>query len=131
MTAANNILAELAEIGATVEPAGEQLILRAGPTAISPALMRRVREAKSQLISFLRAQPAENNIIDWLNDHPEPSIAGRCAWCGKSESPDAVVMPFGTDPGTHTWLHADCWVVWERDRRARATASIAGVDSRA
>jgi len=49
MTLAHSVLDELAGIGAKIEPAGAQLILRAGPTAIPAALVRRVREAKSDL----------------------------------------------------------------------------------
>lgn len=48
-------------------------------------------------------------VVEWVNQHPAPSAPGRCARCGKSESPGAVVLPFGTEPGTHTWLHAECW----------------------
>jgi len=40
-------------------------------------------------------------VVEWLNRHPVPSDPGRCAWCGKAESLGAVVLPFGTEPGTH------------------------------
>ena len=49
MNAARGLLNDLAMIGATVEPAGDRLILRAGPTAIPAALVSRVREAKADL----------------------------------------------------------------------------------
>jgi hypothetical protein len=55
MSQARNLLDDLAIIGATVEPAGTQLILRAGTTAIPATLVRRVREAKSDLIAILAA----------------------------------------------------------------------------
>jgi hypothetical protein len=45
-------------------------------------------------------------VVEWLNQHPAPSAPGRCAWCGRPESPGAVVVPFGTEPGTHAWLLA-------------------------
>ena len=25
-----------------------------------------------------------------------------------------MVVPFGTVPGTHTWLHSECWPAVER-----------------
>jgi hypothetical protein len=70
-------------------------------------------------------------VIDWLNQHPTPSTPGHCAWCGKAESPGAVVLPFGTEPGTHAWLHADCWPVWYQARRAEAIAALRAMDIQA
>jgi len=66
-------------------------------------------------------------VIEWLNRNPAPSPAGRCKWCGRSESCDAVVLPFGTEPGTHAWLHAGCWAAWHQARRAEAVAVLAQV----
>ena len=53
MNAARSLIDDLAKIGATVEPAGDRLILRAGPTAIPAALVNRLREAKADLIATL------------------------------------------------------------------------------
>jgi hypothetical protein len=50
------------------------------------------------------ARAFEGCLIEWLNRHPAPSREGRCAWCGRSETQQAVVLPYGTEPGTHTWL---------------------------
>jgi hypothetical protein len=63
-------------------------------------------------------------IVEWLNQHPAPSAPGRCAWCGKAESRSAVVLPFGTEPGTHTWLHTECWSNWHRARKTDAIAAL-------
>jgi hypothetical protein len=60
-------------------------------------------------------------IVEWLNANPSFSPAGRCAWCGKAETPSAVVLPFGTGPGTHAFLHDECWRAWHQSRRAEAT----------
>jgi hypothetical protein len=62
--------------------------------------------------------------IEWLNQHPAPSAPGRCAWCGKAESSGAVVLPLGTEPGTHTWLHAECWSGWHQARQTDAIAAL-------
>jgi hypothetical protein len=66
----------------------------------------------------------ETVVIEWLNANPSPSAAGRCTWCGKSETLGAVVLPFGTEMGTHAWLHAECWLAWHQARRADAIAAL-------
>jgi hypothetical protein len=148
MNAAHDLLDDLAMIGATVEPAGDRLILRAGPSAIPATLVNRLREAKADLIATLAVrkdsgpacdgqertaksvghqfgnQAVEACIVEWLNEHPAPSAPGRCAWCARPESQSAVVLPFGIEPGTHTWLHAECWGAWQRARRAQAVKAL-------
>jgi hypothetical protein len=150
MSLARNLLHDLAAIGATVQPVGEQLILRAGPSTIPADLVRRVREAKSDLITVLCApdrsggaessdarntagpaptQPTpkksiEARAVEWLDQHPAPSRAGYCASCGKAESLSAVVLPFGLLPGTHAWLHAECWPAWHHARRSEALRAL-------
>jgi hypothetical protein len=146
MSQARELLDDLAVIGASVEPAGMQLILRAGPTAVPAALVRRVREAKSDLIAMLSSaskteSPAHDNdaavinhirkdrsqevrIIRWLDQHPAPSPPGVCVWCRRPESPNEVVVPFGALPGTHTWLHAECWPGWHQARRTEALRAL-------
>ena len=147
MNAARDLLDHLARIGATVEPAGDRLILRAGQTTIPATLVNRVREAKADLVATLAVRTVdvargeqkrvteqtrhqfegrslEGCIVEWLNQDPAPSKPGRCAWCGKPEFPSAVVLPFVTEPGTHTWLHADCWPTWHEVRRADAIVAL-------
>jgi hypothetical protein len=143
LNTARQLLDDLAVIGATVEQAGDRLILRAGPTAIPGALVNRVREAKGDLITMLRGlnseqqkqankspdhkfphQTSEACIVEWLNEHPAPSPPGRCAWCGRTESLGTVVLPFGTERETHTWLHAKCWPSWHQARRVEAIAAL-------
>jgi hypothetical protein len=69
-------------------------------------------------------QAIERCTIEWLNQHPAPSAPGRCAWCGRPESHGVVVVPFGTEPGTHAWLHAECWPAWHQSRRAEAEMAL-------
>jgi hypothetical protein len=64
-------------------------------------------------------------IVEWLNQNPTPSAPGRCAWCGQAESRDAVVLPYGTEPGTHIWLHPECWSAWQDMRRSQAKEALA------
>jgi hypothetical protein len=150
MNAARDLLADLEQIGARLEPFGDRLILRAGPRMIPAALVRRVREAKADLLATLivcpdrtafrgyeNKEPCENpsdhqardrtfesRVNKWLNQHLIPSAPGRCAWCGKPELPGAVVLPFGTEPASHTWLHAECWPTWYQARREEAIAAL-------
>lgn len=51
----------------------------------------------------------EARIIEWLDGNPAQSPAGRCAWCGQLESDSASIVPFGTEPGIHAWVHGACW----------------------
>jgi hypothetical protein len=39
----------------------------------------------------------------------------------------AVVLPFGTEPGTHVWLHAECWPAWHRARRDEAVVALRSI----
>jgi hypothetical protein len=68
----------------------------------------------------------EQKIIRWLDDHPEPSEPGRCSYCGETETRAQPVVPFGTDPGTHTWLHSGCLRAWRGQRRFRAVMAVGG-----
>jgi hypothetical protein len=53
MNAARDVLADLEEIGAKIEPAGDRIILRAGATAIPADLVSRIRHAKAELLATL------------------------------------------------------------------------------
>jgi hypothetical protein len=147
MNAARDLLARLEGIGASIVPAGNRLILRAGRTAIPATLVDRVREAKADLIATLAVRTVqvapegqehdgepthhqlkgrrfEGCIVEWLNQHPASSAPGRCAQCGRPESASAVVLPFGTEPRTHAWLHAECWPAWHEARRTEAIVAL-------
>lgn len=71
-----------------------------------------------------RHRAREGRIVEWLNQHPAPSPAGACAWCHKPDTLAAVVLPFGIVPGTHTWLHAECWPAWHERRRGEALRAL-------
>ena len=71
-------------------------------------------------------QAFESCLVEWLNRNPSPSPAGRCAWCGKAETPSANVLPFGA--GEHyEWLHAECWALWYQGRREEAVLALRGM----
>jgi hypothetical protein len=64
---ARELLGELAVIGATIKPAGDQLILRAGPSTIPADLIIRIRQPKTELLDALSAAPASHGgtTEDW------------------------------------------------------------------
>jgi hypothetical protein len=134
MTDPASLLDEISRIDATIKLVGERIILRAGCQPIPANLVCRIRRAKRALSDFIIAHalyrendaaPPLRGIIHWLNEHPAPSRLGECAWCGKRESRDGTVLPFGTEPGTHTWLHAECWLAWHQARRRQAIIELA------
>jgi hypothetical protein len=75
------------------------------------------------------ARAFERCIVEWLNRNPCPSEPGRCAHCGGQEVSGAAVVPFGTEPGRHTWLHAECWSAWCHERTTEATKALQALSS--
>src|SRR6516164_8160369 len=71
-------------------------------------------------------QAFECCIVEWLNRNPSFSLAGRCVWCGKPQTPSAMVLPFGAGEH-HTWLHAECWPTWYQRRREEAVLALRGM----
>jgi hypothetical protein len=66
MNAVHDLLDRLAEIGATLEPTGDHLILRAGATPVPAELVRRLRQSKWALLEELApawysANPADQD----------------------------------------------------------------------
>ena len=66
-------------------------------------------------------------VVEWLKQYPEPSDPGNCAWCGAAETSDARVVPYGTNPASHAWLHPGCWDAWHRKRHRKARSSLKGI----
>src|SRR5262249_14365790 len=89
---------------------------RAGIAEFDGGLPR--READAQALACC--------VVEWLNRHPTPSTSGRCVWCGKPETPSAMVLPFGAGE-QHAWLHAECWPTWHQARRAEAVLALRGM----
>ena len=71
-------------------------------------------------------QAFESCLVEWLNRNPSSSPAGRCAWCGKPQTPSAMVLPFGAGEH-HAWLHAECWPTWYQRRREEAVLALRGM----
>jgi hypothetical protein len=69
------------------------------------------------------AQAFASCIVEWLNFNPMPSSRGRCTWCGRPETPSAMVLQFGAGE-QHAWLHAECWSAWHHSRKAEAATAL-------
>lgn len=65
-------------------------------------------------------------VSEWLDQNPVRSEPGRCLRCGASGAGDALI-PFGTAPMGHAWLHAGCWPDWFADRKAQAREALAAL----
>jgi hypothetical protein len=107
-------------------------MLRPGPDGWSAEDWRQFFDKRAAFAEFDRgllrsdaeAQAFECCIVEWLNRNPTPSGAGRCAWCGQTEANGAVVARHGTEPGTHAWLHTECWPAWQELRRSQALEAL-------
>ena len=67
-------------------------------------------------------------VIEWLNRNPECSLAGRCLRCGDREYAHDPLLPYGTEPTGHAWLHSNCWPAWCASREAKALSALAEMD---
>ena len=70
------------------------------------------------------ARAFECCVVEWLNRNPVCSPPGRCLHCGGSEAVLDELVPFGTGPSGHAWLHSRCWAAWHVNRKAVAAAIL-------
>ena len=63
-------------------------------------------------------------VVEWLNRNPAWSELGHCLKCGREDRPGDPLVPFGTEPGSHAWLHRTCWPAWHRARQDEAIAAL-------
>lgn len=64
---------------------------------------------------------------EWLNRNPVRSPPGRCLACGGSDHAHDALLPFGTEPTGHAWLHSRCWDAWHAGRKAEAVAALSNL----
>ena len=65
-------------------------------------------------------------LIEWLNQHLAPSAPGQCTWCRRPETSQGIVLPFGTEPGTHLWLTANAPLVSNSQKGCRCCPECNG-----
>jgi hypothetical protein len=75
-------------------------------------------------LSRAEAQAFACCIVEWLNRNPERSPAGRCLGCGDREHVHDPLLPYGTEPNRHVWLHSRCWPAWYEARQAKAVSTL-------
>jgi hypothetical protein len=63
MSEAREVLCQLKGLGATITPAGDRLLLRAGPKPVPAGVIRRIREAKAGLLVLLRQEATALTIM--------------------------------------------------------------------
>jgi hypothetical protein len=63
-------------------------------------------------------------VVEWLDRNPACSLPGRCLGCGASDHVLGALLPFGTEPTGHAWLHSRCWDAWRASRKAEAVAAL-------
>ena len=66
-------------------------------------------------------------VVEWLNRNFVRSSPGGCLSCGEAEYHHDPLLPFGTEPTGHAWLHSRCWPAWHSARKADAIAALAAM----
>jgi hypothetical protein len=86
---------------------------------------------RSRLLGSCRSSAAEaevtafeNAIVAHLNANHPDTPSDRCAYCGRAETRDSILLPIGAGD-RHVWLHSGCWTTWRARRRAEAIAMLA------
>jgi hypothetical protein len=121
MSTVDELLDNLSRIGATIRPAGDRLILRAGATAVPAELVRRIREAKSELLAAVSPQGRETRY--WH----ERFTALTFAWgVGKRDWLSARRLAWGDLQNEWHTKHGRRWPSW---LCAGCERPIGGLDS--
>ena len=110
MNIARDLLADLAIIGATVEPSGDRLILRAGSTAIPATLVNRVRAAKADLIAMLALRKDRGLVRDEHEHASSAAIIAPGKWA------ERIVLLASSEPKfSEPWPPRRGRIEWQRD----------------
>jgi hypothetical protein len=99
MSAAHEVFRHLEAIGATIEHAGDSLLLRAGPKPVPAAIIRRVRQAKPELLVLLQKKAstlaAEPGFARVIAANGEPGLEQPCsARRGRVQELDRTFLHF-------------------------------------
>ncbi|MBM3567327.1 MAG: hypothetical protein FJX46_01075 [Alphaproteobacteria bacterium] len=70
------------------------------------------------------ARAFECCVVEWMNLSFERSPPGRCRACGGGDHAHDVLLPHGTEPTGHVWLHSRCWPAWHAGRKAEAVEAL-------
>ena len=105
MSIMSDVLRELEVIGATIEPAGDHLRLRAGPKPVPASLIRRVRDAKPEILAFFHQEdvalpqmPDFGRVVEQASG--EPGLEQPCATRrGRVQTLDSGFLHFCVECG--------------------------------
>src|SRR6516165_3798418 len=129
---ANGLIADANSTSGVLTQASDALADTTAPTATDTLTQTAAPDeasASAEALTQVAPTPSltfEQHIVRWLDEHPEPSEPGRCAYCGEMETRGRPVVPFETAPSTHAWLHSGCWRAWRGQRRFRALMAVGG-----
>jgi hypothetical protein len=70
------------------------------------------------------ARALECCVVEWLNQNFERSPPGHCLACRGADSAHDPLLPYGSEPTGHAWLHSRCWPAWHARRKAEAVAAL-------
>jgi hypothetical protein len=112
--------------------AGVIALLRTGSDGWSGEDWRALFDERAAIAEFdggLSRRSAEARafascVAKWLNRNPVRSPSVRCLCCGGSEHAHDKLLPVGTEPNGHAWLHSRCWEAWHASRKAEALATL-------
>lgn len=99
MSAALELLSRLEAIGATIEPTGDRLRIRAGLKPVPASVIRRVRQAKLEVLAALQGLTARSVCLVAITDG-EPGLEQPCAARrGRIQELDGAFLHFCVECG--------------------------------
>ena len=108
MSTVHELLDRLSEIGATIRPAGNHLILRAGSKPVPAELVKRIHEAKVEVFAALL--PEANEARHWQ----ERFTVLTFAWgAGKRDWEAAKCLAWGDLQNEWHKRHGRRWPAWQ------------------
>jgi len=94
----SEVLHQLDAIGATIEPTGDRLRIRAGPKPVPASMIRLIRQAKAELLVALAVTPSLARVVPLADGEPgmeEPCAARR----GRVQQLDQAFLHFCVECG--------------------------------
>lgn len=70
------------------------------------------------------ARAFECCVVDWMNRNFARSRPERCVVCGRDDEAHGALLPHGSEPTGHVWLHSWFWPTWLAGRKAGAIAAL-------